>query len=437
MAYKDKSEQGNRDFGMMIKAPSFGGALVRPVWGKRVKEWTLFRPTGPLNKDRTDFMPWRNSGAEGDIGIGGNLDWFYKEDVFDGGTANRVTFLAASLDENGNVVDNEAQPSIAHDFVRLVRRAVKDTLDENKLFKGSNERPAPMKTPKTYGFVQGMLVAHGTKDYSDSPKFPCILMLTQSARIAMWKALEEENPEFSGDPDDIANRFLSGDVLTAAGGKMLAFSSNAAEAVGGVAKKVSFGGGVPAKNKGATDDPEEFKKYICEVRDQGFEDLPRDANGRLLIPEASLFTPWNKVLHYLTAEEMIKQLVRAYQDMPHILIAGLGHIPDALPESITKGKSIHPGKGPAAADAPAAPAVQVAAPAAKARPVASTVAPKFAPIANVAEVEGGEAEEQLEGAESPGAQGGIPGMSAEQIAALPPNIRETMMKLYSEGAPQQ
>ena len=374
MAYKDKGEAGRRDVGIIIKNPAYPGILVKPVYGKQVREYTLFRPTGPLNKDGTDFLPWRNSGAPGDIGVGGYNDWFFKEDVFDGGTANRVTFLAATLGPDGRVISNDTRPSIAHDFVRLVRRGVKDTVDELKLMRGSNSRSAPVRSPKTYGFVQGMLMARGAEDYRAAPKFPCILMLPQSARTALYDALEAPNPAFVGDPQDLASRFLSGDVLRAAGGKILVLSSNKAEAVQSQPTSVSFTPGVaaPARPKQGGGE-EEFNKYICEIRPQGFPDLPRDQSGRIAIASNLLFTPWDQALRYLTEQEMIEQLVRAFSDVPHILRMGLGHIPGALPPSIASGTTYFPGAG---GPAPAAPVAQVAPPP-PAAPVASAAAPSF------------------------------------------------------------
>ena len=374
MAYKDKGEAGKRDVGIIIKNPAYQGILVKPVYGKQIREYTLFRPTGPLNKELTDFLPWRNSGAPGDIGVGGYFDWFFKEDVFDGGTANRVTFLAATMGPDGKVISNDTRPSIAHDFVRLVRRGVKDTVDELKLMRGSNSRSAPVKSPKTFGFVQGMLMARGADDFRAAPKFPCILMLPTSARTALYDALEAPNPAFNGDPADLANRFLSGDVLRAAGGKIIVLSSNKAEAVQAAPTSVSFSPGAasaaPTRQRQGGDG-EEFNKYICEIRPQGFADLPRDQMGRIAIDPNLLFTPWNQALRYLTEQEMIEQLVRAYSDVPHILRLGLGHIPGALPPSIAAGTSYFPGTG--GGPAPAAPA----APPPPAAPVASAAAPSF------------------------------------------------------------
>lgn len=371
MAYKDKGEAGKRDIGIIIKNPAYPGILVKPIYGRQVREYTLFRPTGPLNKDGTDFLPWRNSGAPGDIGVGGYNDWFFKEDVFDGGTANRVTFLAATLGPDGRVISNDTRPSIAHDFVRLVRRGVKDTVDELKLMRGSNSRSAPVRSPKTHGFVQGMLLARGAEDYRAAPKFPCILMLPQSARVALYDALEAPNPEFVGDPQDLNGRFLSGDVLRAAGGKILVLSNNKAESIPSQPTSVSFTPGVAAPGRQRqSGGEEEFNRYICEIRPQGFPDLPRDQSGRIAIATNLLFTPWDQALRYLTEQEMIEQLIRAYGDVPHILRMGLGHIPGALPPSIASGTTYFPGGAPA----PAAPPPPPPAPAA---PVASAAAPTF------------------------------------------------------------
>lgn len=382
MAYKDKGESGSRDFGMVVKSPSYPGALVKPVFNRDVREYTLFRPTGPVNKEGTDFLPWRNSPAPGDFGIGGFNDWFFKEDVFDGGTAHRVTFIAATKDENGQIISNDIRPSVAHDFVTLVRRGVKDTVDEIKLMKGSSRGGAPVKTPRTHGFVQGMLMARGQKDYRSAPRFPCILMLTQSAREALYDALEAQVPNYTGDPQDMEARFLSGNVLTAAGGKLLAFSSNRPEAT----KRAEVGpttfvpGGGVQQSSGQRGDTE-FLRYICEIHPQGFDDLPRDANGKLAIAREMLFTPWDQALMFLTEQEMIEQLIRAYLDVPHILRIGLGHIPGALPDSITRGARTFPGLGagmPGAAQQPQGAAPQSQGDATQpGQPAASPVAPAF------------------------------------------------------------
>lgn len=344
MAFKDKSDSSSRNIsGIIIKHPSYTGTVTKPSYGKEFREYTLFRPTGPLNKEGTDFMPWRNSGAEGDFGIGGTMDWVYKEDVFSGGTVARVTFLAATVNDNGEAVDNEMSSSIVHDFVRLVKRQVKGTVDELKLFQGGQGRSPALAFPKTHGFIQGMLVARGAENYADSPKFPCIMMLSTSAKDALIQALEAPNPEFTGDADDLENRFMSGDLLSATKGKVLCFYADKPEAVtvGSTGIKPTLNVNMGNTSRGPVNNKaDKFNRYICDIRDQGFADFPRDASGRIAIPSDKLFTPWNRALRYLTENEMIEQLIKAFNDVPHILKMGLGHIPGALPASITKGQVI-------------------------------------------------------------------------------------------------
>lgn len=348
MAFKDKSDSASRSMsGIIIKHPSYAGMVTKPAYGKEFREYTLFRPTGPLNKEGTDFMPWRNSGAEGDFGIGGAMDWVYKEDVFSGGTVERVTFLAAHVDESGEAIDNEMSSSIVHDFVRLVKRQVKGTVDELKLFKGGQGRSPALAFPKTNGFIQGMLFARGAENYADAPKFPCIMMLTTSAKDALIQVLEAPNPEFTGDADDLENRFMSGDLLSATRGKLLCFYADKPEpvTVGSSGIKPTLNVNMSNSNLStAANKVDKFNRYICDIRDQGFSDFPRDASGRIAIPSDKLFTPWNKALRYLTQDEMIEQLIKAFNDVPHILKMGLGHIPGALPASITVGRVIVPGE---------------------------------------------------------------------------------------------
>jgi hypothetical protein len=326
MAYKDRPEQTSNNQLGPVKHPEYAGELIKPMFDKERRTITLFRPVGPLTPDGTEFMPWRNSAAEGDIGIGEFNDWFYKEEVFTGGTAKLTTFIAASLDEFGNVQDQTIQPSVAHEFTRLVRRAFRGTVDEKTYLEGSKGRGAPVGAPKTFGFIQGMLYQRDEDDYGDQPLCPVTMLLPVSARYALFEALEEPNPDATADSDYLSDRFACGNVLDARTGKMFLFSSDA---------KAKSAQSKMHKKSG-------FASYVCEVHPQPFGDLARTDDGKIAM--ANIFTPWNRVLRYPTEKEMVTMLYNAYKDCNKILLAGLGHIHDALPASV-HGTTILPGSG--------------------------------------------------------------------------------------------
>jgi hypothetical protein len=444
MAYKDKADSGSRDFGMVVRNPMFKGSFVRPLYTKKdaaAISYTVIRPVGPLRADRTDFLPWRNSAGAGDIGVGGVNDWFFKEDVFDGGTAARVTFLAAKLGEDGRPLDPSMEPSIAHEFYRLARKFAKGTVLELKLLQGSSNAGAPLRMPRTNGFVQGMMLERGPDKYYKAPRMNTVLMLAQTARVACYNQLEELTPGYVGDPDDLSRRFLAGDLLAAKrkvasandptsydAGRVLRFWG--VEGGGGIGEeqtdgetdwKAAVNGGEAGRPK--KKDKEEIGSYNCSFGPQPFPDLPRKPNGEIAIDDNLLFVPWDKVFRYLTDEEMCHQLVRAYFDYPEVLRAGLEHIPGALPASVLRGRTISQ-PAPAAAAHSQAP---VTSPAAAAAAAAATQPPSEESVVFAAPES---ATDQLE--EQPPAPGAaaapaadtakllasIPGMTPEVMAAL-------------------
>lgn len=447
MAYKDKADSGNRDFGMVVRNPMFKGTFVRPLYTKKdaaAISYTVIRPVGPLRADRTDFLPWRNSAGAGDIGVGGVNDWFFKEDVFDGGTAARVTFLAAKLGDDGRPMDPGMEPSIAHEFYRLARKFVKGTVLELKLLQGSSNSGAPLRMPRTSGFVQGMLLERGPDKYYKAPRMNTVLMLAQTARISCYNQLEELTPGYSGDPEDLSRRFLAGDLLAAKrkvasandptsydAGRVLRFWG--VEGGGGIGEeqadgepdwKAAANGGEAGRPKKKERD--EIGSYNCAFGPQPFADLPRKPNGEIAIDDNLLFVPWDKVLRYLTDEEMCHQLVRAYFDYHEVLKAGLEHIPGALPASVLRARTISQpvpaaaagaARGPAPVTSPAAAAAAAAA-AAPAGEESVVFAATESPVDQLEEQPSATGSQEAPAADPAKVLASIPGMTPEVLAAL-------------------
>jgi len=404
MPLRDKSDDSSRGSTFRLHSSQFTGIVTKPLYGDDYREYTTFAPVGPQTADNTDFLPWRNSDAPGDIGVGGPNDWLWTEDVFEGGTDKTVSFLAAEIGPDGMPIDNGFEPSVAHEFIRLVSRGVKDTVDELKFKKpcGASKFSPPLRRVRTHGFVQGMLLRRGKDDHTAAPQYPAILHLSPNAKDATIASLEARDE--NGD-------FVAEGMLSVAGGKAFNLYADKPEkptsAGGGTAPKFAAVSAVDSGPSSQGKGKSSIALYCCDIVQRGFA-MPLDGEGKIAIP--GLFTPWTQALNYITREQQIDLLVQAYRDCPHILKMGLGHIPGALPKSVSVGQTI---STPAPAAAPAAPAAAAPAPAAPAQEpkpeptaaeiaaaegakgaakvAASTVAPTFAPVAVEARDDGEEA----------------------------------------------
>jgi hypothetical protein len=306
--------------GDMISQKGFAGGVWTPAWSKagEVRAETHFRIVGPPTADGKGIIPYRESGEPRNFS-----HWIVPAAVFKGGTSKFVSFIAEQKDEDGKPIDPQYQPSPAHIFVDYVyRRAKEDPAIKVNLTEGS--RGAPVRAIKDHAFVQGILFRHGGKDYYEGNKFKIgtILMLSPSAASAIEEMVDLEHEDYTGDPDDYAARFVHGNIIDADTGPIIKLYNALCGEAASESKEVDLS--AAAKGGGSGKGSTEFASYACEIVKPSLP-LPRDPDGVLTFhKQGRLFTPWNKALRFLTDQEMVETLVRAYEDHPDVLRAALG-----------------------------------------------------------------------------------------------------------------
>jgi len=378
-SYKDASQAYTKRStrGMLVTTSEYRGSIWKLKWDKNVKLETHFRPVGPLTEDGKDFLPWRFGPEENNFG-----PWIVRVPIFQGGTARTLTFIPAygDPDSPGDALDTDIHPTPVTEFIDGAKKAAwNDSTGRLKhiLLEGAQNRgPALPKKLKAFGLVQAVLLKHGTYDYYTRPQLPTLMMLSESACIALEESLNKEVEGYNGSPDDFNKRFVCGDILGADSGRILSFyNANA----GTETSNENVDWGNAGKGNGQQQRSQQtLARYACELRQP--LPLPRLPDGRLRFAvESQVFTPWEKTIRFLSEKEMVDMIVRAYEDLPALLLQCLRPYAAYLPDFVKGNATVQVMGGPEAAAAgpqsPDEPAQTVPPPAAQgAQPAADGAA---------------------------------------------------------------
>lgn len=322
-SYKDASAQYTKraSIGIMITKAGYTGSVWKPKWSKagEARAETHIRFVGPLNEAGTNFMPWRNGPEQNEFS-----QWLIRVPMFTGGTVEPLSFIAAFEDpENpGELLDTDVNPTPATVFLKHATKIAKqDPALKMLLLDGSASKPAALpKKLAAVGLAQGILLRHGGKDYYTRPQCPAMFMLSPGACWSLEDLLNKEVENYNGDPLNLPARFVSGDLLDAATGRIVSlFNAQAgvaapASASDEAAVNWSKAGGGGGERPAVV----ELPRYSCELKAK--LPMPRDAQGKIVGPGGkSLFTPWEKALRMLDTREQVEVLCRAYGDLPGLL----------------------------------------------------------------------------------------------------------------------
>ena len=315
-SYSDVNTDSSGDPGMMI-GKNYSGRVMVLRWDKV----NQLRLTGPATSDNKSVIPWR---------LGPEKTAFSRflsaAPVFRGGTMRRVTFISALRSEHDptDYVDIEEQPSPImklYEYIRRLSRA--DANIERAFLRGGAGRGAALPNPrKVYGFVQGINLRNdggGTK-----PEWPCLFVLSASARQALVDMLNTEVKDYHGAPDNYVERFVSGDITHADTGRIVKlFNPDREDSKSG------------SVNWDSDDDKTKntISKYACELGD--VLSLPRLPSGEIkLAADRTLFTPWEDALRLMDETEMLQAVCSAFEDYPDILVKAFSDRLDLLPRAV-------------------------------------------------------------------------------------------------------
>lgn len=306
--------------GMLVTSRSYKGSVWKPKWDDNVRLETHFRAVGPLTGDLKGFMPWRMNPEPNEFG-----SWLASVPIFVGGTSKMITCIPLFADTSspGDTLDVKTKPTPITRFVDYVRDWV--AADQTKrwdglLYRGGAGRGAAVpKWIKSVVLIQGILLKHGIKDYYKKPQMPMTLMLSTSAWAALQELLNAEIENYKGDPMDFNARFKCGDILGPDTGRVMSFFNARAEAVTTEAATVDWSQAGQAFTSKAK---RELAQFGCELGK--VLRLPKLSDGRIAFAvKGDVFTPWEKALRFLDAQEMVELLCQAYEDLPGLLYRAL------------------------------------------------------------------------------------------------------------------
>ena len=411
-SFKDAVSQYTKrgSSGMLLTKPGYVGSVYKPKWSSRgePKAETHVRFTGPVTEDGKNFQSWRYGPGDNEFG-----HWLVCVPVFKGGTTETFSFIGALEDPNnpGELLDvtDPVNPSPAYEFqTHASRMANNDPALKNVLLVGGKGRsPALGRRLDGCALAQGVLLLHGINNYYKRPQMPILFQMSQGASNALQGVLNKKVEGYVGDPLDLKNRFASGDILDVNEGRIFSFYNALADTAAPEETSVNWDKAGAASNQQAS---KEFEHYACELKTK--LPIPRDGNGQIMAPAGkTLFTPWKDVIRFLTVEEQVSTLCRAYADLPVLLRDCLRQFSDCLPPFVT-GRTTVGVNGTRPQAATYAPTAQAAA-----RPQYQQPA---APAADVADVDWANAGEPVgdSGAELKAAMDmGLAGSQAGQATA--------------------
>ena len=408
--------------GILITNSSYVGSVWKPKWSKagEVRAETHVRFVGPLTEDRTNFQPWRFGPEQNEFG-----PWITRVPVFTGGTAETLSFIAAFADPNspGDCMDTTVSPTPATTFLlHATKMAKADATLKVMLLDGTASKAAPLpKKMSAMGLAQAVLLRHGAKDYYKKPIVPVLMMFSPGACWALEDVLNKEVEGYKGDPLDLKARFVSGDILDANGGRIISFYNDLAGVAAEEAEAVVDWS--KADSGGDRPKAQEFARYACSLKTK--LPMPRNAQGQVVTPSGKpVFTPWEKVLRFMTDKEQVELLCRAYADLPGLLSDCLRPYRDMLPKFVKGDAQVTvPGNKPAAPSAALAAAKTPGTSAAADPDVADVTwgVPDEADVADGAELSSQMVPPTVTNAETPAA--------SNEVAAEEAKIKAAMDKL--------
>ena len=326
--YEAGSRAGGGLTGMLILNPNSKLKLWRASYGKGT---TLIRPWGNTfidGKNKIQMTPHRDN--EGNFGT----SFFIQDVVCEGwGKDSRLTFMTRPSDEdnwpNGGPAD-------------LFYNEVKGHPDHKWLTeKVSANDFAPLSAPTVNGFLKGLLLECGGKDYKANPIWGCLLRLSKSGKEAFEKLLDMENPkppvgDSSNDPNQWNSKYLVGDPIGFENGKVFEFDKESKFSSSQTTpEEINLDGrggdGATAGKKPV------FESYDCRM-------WPSRPN--LPMPDAkrvhSANESYEDAIRYLTGQEQIEQIIipgfgRSCKDAVLYVFGGK----DLLPPTFEFGRTTH------------------------------------------------------------------------------------------------
>jgi len=346
--YEAGSRAGGGLTGMMILKPATKMKLWRASYGKGT---TIIRPWGnTYEADGGEIKMEPHRDSDGYFGT----SFFIQDAVCEGwGKDSRVTFMTRVEDEDnwpaGSPADVFYNDISGHpDFKWLTDRP------------GAKDFPA-LSQPSVNGFLKGLLLECGGKDYKANPIWGCVLRLSKSAKEAFEVILDATNPEPAtnndpNDPNGWNQKYSVGDPIGFKDGKVFEFDKESKFAAANAPTadiNLDGRGGDGSKGGGSGN---VIEKYACRV----WPNRPK-----LEIPADKMHKAnesFDDAIRYMTGEEQINQVIipgfgRSCKEAVIYVFGGK----DILPATFEFGRTIHD-MGAGGASAPGGSATSASSP---------------------------------------------------------------------------
>ena len=310
MSYRDEKQQNSARQGLLTKQ-SYRGVCIAPSFGKDSYVPTKIRWLGTPTADQKGFEPLRNSATAYDY-TSAVISRAIASKV---GTVTKVTFIADLYDDAGHRIDPATHQSPIRKFMDVYNFAKRTHPEWEALSKGGPMTGAPIGKIVNSAMIQGAIVEHNSKPYYDAPMFGTLYM-QKSCTDEFEKILETETPNYNGDPDDWRARFQYANIMDPDTGSILSFRNRKFGAPQ-VQAKINFSGrsNAAVQQSGGGQD---WTGFAVDVEPS--PPLARLPDGRLeLAVQGYCSKPWNEVLRYLSPEEQVAQLIRAFEDKPELI----------------------------------------------------------------------------------------------------------------------
>jgi hypothetical protein len=247
-------------------------------------------------------LPWRLDEREG-----GYSPWIFGARFVKGmGVNNRFTCFTSIVDQD----PQERGPIdvFSSTMISAIGQSGKHLPDEwSEWVKGGPNRGRKIPPVDHWAFVQGALYECGDRKFLSSdrqaydPKRPVLMALSKSARISVEKMTNTEVVGYRDDPEDYSKRFVCGDFLSCAGGRLAIFTSNPGDTMIRPHYVLSFGDAVVPLNP---------------------EEVARD------------WTPWENLLKFLTTQEQMNLLCTHFPPGPVDYVFTGTQFYDLVPDSV-------------------------------------------------------------------------------------------------------
>ena len=294
------------------------GETMKPSW----EHPTIFRILPGLNPDNPAVLdPWRFSANTDDYG-----QWFYPVDI------------ASVMCESNNKTSRtwvtrdpfDASYNMRNNPLVIMRSAIQSAYMQKLpicvnwlgLTKGGQGRGPELAPPKESWLVQCVIMEHNGKTFPVPKGFgpedrTVFLVLTISAVQALKRCIELRNPDFRGDPIDIAGQFINGDPISLNAGAYITMFNRTKDPRNVPSRSGGFSAFAAQPSKDGITLPG-YDAFVTKEYMGGSADLTEYEDIVL-----SKVRPWHEAVFIPTDEEQVKYLEQVYRPFSDLLVYAL------------------------------------------------------------------------------------------------------------------